>query len=223
VAGLVALILGSDAMVLWHMRRRHRERGRFRSYAAGLPIAAGCVLVSRVAHFQPGYVLGAIAGFTFGKRLSREEEGFVAARTMAWITISSLVVWVARTPLHDAALAHPGFASRFLDDAMTAIVVAGIEGVVFGMLPLASLEGAKVMAWSRRLWAVIFGVSLFAFLSIIVNPHGNTLPPPSAGSVWSLVGLVGGLTLLSVGTWLYFQARPVPRAPRSLLSPSSRP
>ena len=38
-------------------------------------IAAICVIVSRVANFQPGYLYGLIIGFGFARELSKVAEG----------------------------------------------------------------------------------------------------------------------------------------------------
>src|SRR5207302_3330712 len=75
LSGLVVVTVAFDLVALWFMWRRHRERGAFRGYAIALPIAGACVLVSRLAGFQPGYLLGAIAGFTFAVTLSERDQG----------------------------------------------------------------------------------------------------------------------------------------------------
>ena len=69
-----------------------RGSGLGRMSANALPgtllIALGCVILSRVADFQPGYLYGMIVGFAFTRELSRLEQG----RLDAFATITGLVV-----------------------------------------------------------------------------------------------------------------------------------
>jgi hypothetical protein len=216
LGGLVVVTVAFDLVALWFMWRRHRARPAFRAYGAALPIAAACVVVSRAAHFQPGYLLGAIAGLSFAVALSRQDEGRLAARSAAWILGLSLIAWVARTPVVDAEATSSRLGLQVLDATMAAIVVGGIEGVAFGLLPLRFLAGEQVMAWSRRAWLALFGLAVLAFVFVVLNPQGNFVGSLSVGSVWSTIALVAGFTVVSVAMWAWFRMRPErPGAPPS--------
>jgi Tol biopolymer transport system component len=208
VAGLVLVTLTFDAVAVWHQRRRHRVWPKFRPYLAGIPIAAACVVVSRAAHFLPGYLLGAIAGFTLALTLSRVEEGRLAARSAVWMLVVSLVAWVGRTPVVHAEAQHAALGLQILDSTLTAVVVAGVEGVAFGLIPIRFLEGEKVMAWSRRGWFAIFGAGVLAFVFILVDPTGSFVGKTSVGPVWSMVALLGAFSLVTAAFWAYFRWRP---------------
>src|SRR5581483_1446549 len=59
-AGMVAALLVVTVVFalpsLLMMRARHHEWGSLYALPAGLVIAAACVALSRLVHFQPGYV-----------------------------------------------------------------------------------------------------------------------------------------------------------------------
>jgi hypothetical protein len=210
LGGLVLVTLVFDAVAAWSLWRRHGARPQFRPYAGGVVLAAACVLVSRVAQFQPGYLLGAIAGFAFAVALSEGDEGRLAARSALWMLGLSLVAWALTTPV--AHTPHPGLGVQVVDSVLAAVVVAGIEGAAFGLIPIRFLVGEKVIAWSRAGWTAIFGVSVFAFVSIVLNPRGNYVGSASVGPVWATVALLVSFTAATTGLWAYFRWRPEPPA-----------
>jgi hypothetical protein len=208
VGGLVVVTLTFDAVAVWHLRRHHRTWPKFRPYLAGVPIAVACVVVSRAAHFLPGYLLGAIAGFTFALALTQVEEGRLAARSAVWMLLLSMAAWVARTPVVHAEARHAALGLQILDSTLAAVVVAGVEGVAFGLIPIRFLEGEKVMAWSRRGWIAIFGAGVLAFVFILLDPTGSFVGKTSVGPVWSTVVLVGSFSAVTGALWAWFRLRP---------------
>jgi hypothetical protein len=67
---------------------RAYHRGRFgaaeaslHTLPAGLAVAAGCVLVSRLTGFQPGYLYGVVVGLQFNRELKPAEKGHIVALT----------------------------------------------------------------------------------------------------------------------------------------------
>ena len=210
LGGLVLVTVAFDAVAAWSLWRRHGARPEFRPYTGGVVLAAACVLVSRVAQFQPGYLLGAIAGFAFAVSLSEEDEGRLAARSALWMLGLSLVAWALTGPV--AHIHHPGLGLQVVASVLAAVVVAGIEGAAFGLIPIRFLVGEKVIAWSRGGWTAIFGVSVFAFVSIVLNPRGNYVGSTSVGPIWATVALLVSFTAATTGLWAYFRWRPEPPA-----------
>ena len=208
VLGLTAVTAGFGALDMWYMRRRHMEHGFFRGYPAALVVVAVSALVSRLGHFLPGYIIGAIAGFTFLKPLDERERGRRAAFTTASTLVSAIVVWVVRTPVAHAA-AKPGASLLviILEAVMVAIIVAGIERTALGMLPIRFLPGESVRRWNRRAWAALGFAGMLALVSILINPYGNVIRREAVGPVIALVGVMVGLSAFCVGFWWYFRRR----------------
>ena len=121
----------------------------------------------------------------------------------------AVVCWFLWIPVVDAASEpHAGFVPLFLDTALATTWVVGIQTLVFGLMPLRFLDGAKVMAWSRVGWAAIYALGMFAFVHSMVRPgaevDGNTFR--------TAVALFVAFTVIAVVFWGYFRFRP-PRPP----------
>ena len=207
LSGLVLVTAAFDTAAVRTLRRR-RARASVRASGAAVPIAVLCVLVSRAAGFQPGYLLGAIGGLTFAVVLSETDQGRLAARSAAGALGVSLVAWLVRTPVADAAASGSSLGLDVLDATLAAVVVAGIEGVAVAILPVRSLAGEQVVAWSRAAWAALFGLAVAAFVFVLLNPTGAYVGRDSVGAVWSVAILLGGFTVLSLGMWVWFRLRP---------------
>ena len=191
-----------------YMVKNHEDRGTIRVVPGTLAVAAVCVLVSRLAGFYPGYLYGAIAGFVFAKELSEQEEGRQAARAALWMLILSVGAWFARMPLADSvAKEDPGLGVLVLDSLLAAIFVAGIEGVVFGMIPLRFLAGEKLFAWNKALWAALFGAGAFLFLHVLLDPESEYLADPNSVPTTIIFVFFAAFGLLSVAFWGYFRFR----------------
>ena len=217
VLALVASTLVFSLPAFLAMRTRHGEWGRLTAFPGALPIAAACVLLSRVAHFQPGYLYGAIAGIGFATELSVAEEGQTVALTIVWTLMASIVAWLLRSPIHtSAAKAGSGFVVQAIDAALASIVVIGLEGAVIGLLPLQFLDGARVKRWNRRIWLALFAVSLFAFVHILLNPTSGYVASTSRGAVVTTAVVFVGFGLGSLAFWAFFRfrfSRPRPSEP----------
>jgi Tol biopolymer transport system component len=191
-----------------YMVSNHEDRGNIRVLPGTVAVAAICVVASRLADFSPGYLYGAIAGFVFAKELSEQEEGRQAARAAIWMLLVSVVAWVARMPLSDSvAQDDAGLGVLVLDSVLAAIFVAGIEGVVFGMIPIRFLAGSKLFAWSRAAWAIVFGIGAFLFLHVLLDPESEYLADPNSVPTTTIFVFFAVFGLLSIALWAYFRLR----------------
>jgi hypothetical protein len=95
--------------------------------------------------------------------------------------------------------------------ALTTVVVAGFEGLVFGLLPLRFLPGAAIFAWNRRIWTLLFALGGFGFLHVLVNPQSGYLADTTRTPMLTIVILFAIFGLASVALWAYFRFRPAPR------------
>ena len=80
------------------------SRGRIGLTVRALPatviVAVLCVLLSRLANFQPGYMYGLVVGFFFAHGVSRELEGRAEAAATGTTLGAALVAWIALALIH---------------------------------------------------------------------------------------------------------------------------
>ena len=83
------------------------------------------------------------------------------------------------------------------------------------MAPLRFLPGEKLWAWNRIAWAIVFGIGMFAFAHILINPESGYLSDTSRTPFLTVVALIVGFATVSVAFWAYFRFRPERPAPES--------
>jgi hypothetical protein len=210
---LAAVGLLSSVPARQHARRAYAESLTVRLFPLGLLVAAVCVLVSRLASFEPGYLYGVVAGFAFRRELDPREKGRVAFRTAGFLLLVAVAAFALRVPVHAAALRSGGIAVALLDTVLAAVFAAGVEGNLLGLLPLRFLPGEEVMAWSRAAWAVAFGLSAFAFLHALSARAGDASTGTSVAVAAALFAAFGGV---SVAFWAWFRFHPAHPTPASV-------
>jgi hypothetical protein len=187
-----------------------RELGRLRVLPGTIAVAAACVLVTRLTGFQPGYLYGLVIGFVFATELAPAAEGRSAFIAAAWMLVVALAAWFALIPV-GAAAADGSLGPMVLQATLTTLVVGGLEGVAIGLLPLRFLPGEAVLAWNRRAWAGLFGIGVFAFLHVLVNPTSGYLADTERAPLLTIVALLVGFGIASIGLWAWFRFRPTGR------------
>jgi hypothetical protein len=88
---------------------------------------------------------------------------------------------------------------------LTGTFVAGLQTLVFALVPLRFLEGHNLVRWRRGLWAAVQGLAIFAFLQLLVRPgaaYGR-----HSGSVVAIVIVFVGFGAASVAFWGFFARR----------------
>jgi hypothetical protein len=205
--GLAVVLLAYGVPLLVFSRS-----AKFQLVARALPITlvvgVVCVVVSRFANFQPGYLYGLVIGFFFASALSREQEGRAEAIAAGSSLVVALVAWVALSFLRAGQTGEPDLVTSTLQAATVTIVVAGLENAVFAMLPLRFLPGEAVYNWNRRVWLVLIAVGLFGFAHVLLNPSAGYLADTTRTSFFTLIVLLVGFGLASVLFWAYFRFRP---------------
>ena len=200
----IAVVTLVFAIPAWRTHRRRGERARLKVVPLSLAVAVVCVVISRLTGFQPGYLYGLLIGLAFAHELSGVEEGKATAAAATVMLVAAGVAWLAlgALPAGDAS-----FGTTALRTALAAITVAGLEGVVFGLLPFRFLPGEPLYGWNRVLWGLLLGVGAFAFLHILVNPASGYLADTSRTPLFTVVALLLGFSLVSVAFWAWFRFR----------------
>jgi hypothetical protein len=207
----VALLASVPARA--HARRAYGERVVFRAFPLGLAVAAVCVLVSRLASFEPGYLYGVVAAYAFRREPALAEKGRVEFRAAAFLLGVAVLAFAVRVPVHAAAVDSSAVPLALLDTVLAALFAAGVEGNLLGLLPLRFLPGEAVLAWSRPAWAAAFGASAFAFLHALSARAGDA----STGvSVAVAATLFAAFATASLAFWAWFRFHPAEPTPASV-------
>jgi hypothetical protein len=207
LVGLVVVLASFKLPPMLAHRRRTGELGSLRPLPWALAIAALFVLVSRLGNLQPGYLYGIVLGAIFVYEVSDEEEGRETFLGSLWTLVAALVAWLALTWVRTAGLAEDGFELTLLSTAFAAILVSGLEATAFGLMPMRFMPGYAVYRWNRLGWAALFGISVFAFLHILIGPTSGYVSELSPAAFVAALGVFAAFGALSIGTWLYFRFR----------------
>ena len=151
ILGGLAIVIGAfELPLLLFQRRINKDAGMLRVQPLTIFIGIACVVISRIADFQPGYLYGLVAAYAFARELPlrdegpilllrqsaqrRSEEPFHLGRShalshgaFAWLVASAFII-AANSFAYDAARFREGDAAVGLGyDATT--VDAGYEWV----------------------------------------------------------------------------------------------
>ena len=211
LVGLVVVTIVFNVAPLAYVRRRYRERGVLKVLPGTLVVGVACVLVSRLARFEPGYLYGILGGFAFSRAFSKDEEGRNALVTALGVLVVSALAWVVWQPVNAAAESgDPGLLLGVTDSTLSTVAVGGLEGLVIGLMPLKFLQGYALSRWNRRVWAAVFGVVLFVFVHLLLHPARGFGEDAKPVAFLTWLGLFLGFGAMSVAFWGYFRFRPEP-------------
>jgi hypothetical protein len=208
LVGVIVVLASFKGPPMLAHRRKTGELGHLRPLPWALVIAAIFVLVSRVGNLQPGYLYGIVLGAIFTREVSDKEEGKETIYGSIWTLFVSLIAWIGLTYVRGLGLPSDDPGGTFALTALGAILVSGLEATAFGLMPLRFMPGYAIYRWNRGLWAVLFALSVFAFIHILIGPtsgYVSALNPAAfiaAGGVFAIFGA------LSIATWGYFRFRP---------------
>jgi hypothetical protein len=104
------------------------------------------------------------------------------------------------------------FGNVLIQTALGAILVAGLEATAFGLMPLRFMPGYAIYRSNRAVWAVLFGLSVFAFIHILIAPTSGYVSSLSIPGFVAALGVFVAFGALSIATWGYFRFRPQPEA-----------
>ncbi|WP_030674917.1 FGLLP motif-containing membrane protein [Streptomyces sp. NRRL B-1347] len=160
--------------------RRSGFRSELRVVPAGLVLAGLMTAMSRFLEFPVPYVYGLVAVYMVlrsPRRGSGDPDGGLPkgqAVLIGGICVVAAVVllWVLGAPLLEAVRtehAQPGSLRYALAYAVGLTVVAGIEVVVFGLLPLSGMDGHSLKDWNKPAWYALYLVGLTFFFHVLLH------------------------------------------------------
>ena len=209
--GLIATIIAFSvgAIVSWYISKAFRRVHKYPSHTylralpMGLLIAAACVAVSRLSHFEPGYLYGVVISVAFIESMEdRHSVHLIAIETLSALAVG-LLAWFAWIPINHYALDSGNVLVGILDDALASIFAGALMGSVIGLLPLQGLPGGHLSKWRKDVWGVIFFIALFLLIEVELNPDSGPTHPGGAPVVTAIILFIvfGGL---SVGLHRFF-------------------
>lgn len=209
LVGLLFITLAFDLPIRFYHRRRTGDGGRLGVLWWTLAVAVICVLISRLVGFQPGYLYGLIVSILFTTVVTARDEGIGVWLASLWLLGLSVVAWLllgwARHAGGDPWLA------LVLQTTLATFVVAGIETMVIGLMPMRFMPGRALYEWRRVAWFPLFVAAIFAYIIILIDPHNGYLSDDSRTPMLIGVIFLVGFGIVSVGTWAYFRFRPARR------------
>jgi hypothetical protein len=207
LGGLIVVLVAFELPGLLMHRRRTGELGALQALPWTLAAGGICVLVSRLANFEPGYLYGVLLGVVFSRPQNSEDDGRQAAAGALLTLIAAVGAWLALGWLR-VHLTDGSFLRVATETALAAIVVAGLEAVAFGMMPFRFLDGAAVRAWSRVVWGLLFVAGVFAFVHLLIGPQSGYLAELSPAGFAAALAVFAAFAAVSFGLWGYFRFRP---------------
>jgi len=208
LVGLALITAAFDLPLRIYHRRQSQghDSGVLRALWWTLLIAMICVLVSRLAGFQPGYLYGLIISIVFVTEISSRHEGIGTWLASMWLIVLSFLAWIGLVFVRQGP-ADP-FMSQLLQTVLVTFVVAGIETLAIGLLPMRFLPGHPLYRWRKSMWFALFALAIFGYLLILVDPANGYLSSSSQGPMIIGICFLVGFGIVSIGTWAYFRYRP---------------
>jgi hypothetical protein len=210
LVGLIVVLASFKLPVMLARRRKTGELGRLRPLPWALVIAALFVLISRIGNLQPGYLYGIVLGAIFVKDVSDREEGRETFYGSLWTLGAAVLAWLGLNWVRSLGYPEDGFGVTLLSTAFAAILVAGLEAAAFGLMPLRFMPGHAVYKWNRVGWAFLFGLSVFAFIHLLIGPTSGYVADLAPEAFMAALGIFAAFGALSIGTWAFFRFRSKP-------------
>lgn len=194
-----------------YLDRKFHRPGRLVAFPVALLTAVVLVVISRLAHFQPGYVFGVLAGLAFAVKPTERQDGRSCAVASLWMLAVAVTAWLVWVPVQDLVVdGHTSFGLLVIDALLSTTWAFGIQSVLFSLLPMRFMDGELVLAWSRLGWVAIYGFSMFVFVQMIMHPQTSRYGGHIDASLASMLLLFLAYAGAAVTFWLYFRLRPSP-------------
>lgn len=198
---VILLAVSINTIVRFVAVKRFHTPANINPMPAVLIFMAVGVLVSRLTHFQPGFLIGVVMGVTLARELGKVAEAqlaMVAAASYFGIGVTS---WFIYGRLAEGGEVE-GFWPNILREVMAAGTLEAFIALVVGLLPMAFMEGRPIYLWSRRTWAVIYVVVLGTFVTLVVPMSGHL--EETSGNFFALMLGFVLFAAVAVGFWYLF-------------------
>lgn len=156
------------------------------------------VLAGRLLDFRPGVIFGLVAGLAFGVTLLASRKAIVVLVGSGFALALSLLGWVGYSIL--APLTAPGNAVMVaVVEFLSGMTLEGIATLPLALLPLAALDGAKLLKWKKWVWGLSYAIGLAAFALVLFTIPESFSTYTGDFLRWSLLFL--GFAVAAVLIW----------------------
>ena len=206
LAVILYLNYGGKALLI---ERFHHAPATVRAYGSAIFIAAICVIASRWLDFHPGLLYGFVATTVILRPIDltpRSQARMVLGPAIA-VLAASLIAWALLDPLRAATGDADAFFPALAQAVLGIVFIGGLESLLFGLLPVKFMDGAKVMRWSRRAWALTYFVVVFLWWQLLLNrdeAYVNAFRQTGVVAVFAMLGFFMATTGV---VWFYFWRR----------------
>jgi hypothetical protein len=168
-----------------------------------LLVAVVACAVTRLLGLDPPLVLGVVlVGGLVASSTSRHgradepserDDGLVALVQVAALVVVSTAAWAA----HGALPGSGGFATELALETSATVCLTGLGSLVLALVPVGSLPGRRLWAWSRPLHVALTVVGVGTAAAVFAGGPSSAFPV--GGAVVAAVVLAG----LCVAVWLW--------------------
>ena len=185
-----------------------RPRHRWTVYPAQIFISILCIVVSRFAHFIPGFVFGLAGDVEPRKSISVGDGAEPSRGSRRRCSRFGLASWFVSIPVGSASLEPgAGFALRTFDTLLAVVAVVGMEVLVFALAPFPLPRRLRPVQVEARLYGRSFwGTGLVEFAFVILNPALASTRRGASVAGRELTNLLFE-ALAAVAIWFYFLSR----------------
>ncbi len=206
LATILYLNYGGKALVI---ERFHHAPATVRAYGSAIILAAVFVMASRWLDFHPGLLYGFVATTVILRPIDltpRQQARMVLGPAIAVLT-ASLVAWALLDPLRAATGNADAFFPALAQAVLGIVFIGGLESLLFGLLPIRFMDGAKVMGWSRRAWAIVYFVVVFLWWQLLLNRDEAYVDAFRQTGVLAVFAMLGFFMATTGVVWTYFWRR----------------
>ena len=209
MAGLAVILYlnyGGKALLIG---RLHRTPATVRAYGTAIVLGAVCVVASSWLNFHPGIVYGFVATTVVlaPLELTKREEARIVLAPAAAVLAASLIAWALLGLLRAATGDTDAFLPALAQTILGIVFIGGLESLLFGLLPIRFVDGAKVMGWSRRVWAAAYVVVVFLWWQLLFNRDEAYVDAFRQTGVVAVFAMLGFFMATTGAVWGYFRWR----------------
>ncbi len=179
-----------------------------------LAIVGIAVLVARLLELQPGVIFGLVAGIAYAVTLQASRSAVITLVGSAFGLVLAFVGWLGYSLL--APISDGGnVALVFLVEFLSGVTIKGIATLPLSLLPLGTLDGAKLVKWKKWVWGVAYAVGLAAFMLVLLTIPKSWGEVPGDFIRWVVIfGIyaVLALAIWALNAWRLKKRKPKPEA-----------